>query len=189
MLGVIMHICGVYKIENLHNHKCYIGQSTNIYKRWNAHKNSIEDYPLYRAFRKYGIESFSFEIIEECTSQLLNEREQYWINHFDSYNNGYNQIDGLYSRIQPDWLDSAIADLQEGLLTNIEIANKYNVCENTIVSLNTGKSWFNSNITYPLRPSKVRKLCPNCNKIIITKGNKFCDRKCYIEFRNKPRVV
>lgn len=45
---------GIYKITNNINNKCYIGQSRNIEKRWRDHKYSNLDYPLYRAFRKYG---------------------------------------------------------------------------------------------------------------------------------------
>lgn len=45
---------------------------------------------IYRAIRKYGLENFTFEVLEECPSELLNEREIYWINYFDSYYNGYN---------------------------------------------------------------------------------------------------
>ena len=71
----------------------------------------------------------------------------------------------------------------------MQIANKYAVCENTIVSLNTGKSWFNSAFQYPLRPVKLPRICPNCDKEVMTKGNKFCNKQCFTEFRNKPRVV
>ena len=56
---------GIYKITNLLNGKCYIGQSINIQKRWTNHKTSYKNpnkdcynYPLYKAFRKYGLENF-----------------------------------------------------------------------------------------------------------------------------------
>ena len=82
---------GIYKITNKINNKCYIGQSIDINRRWLEHKNpnnwdrkSI----LYDAFKKYDIENFSFEIIEECNQEELNEREIYWIDYYDSYNNG-----------------------------------------------------------------------------------------------------
>ena len=94
-------ICGIYKIENLINNKCYIGQSVNIKRRWKDHKeasknikNKNYDYPLYKAIRKYGLENFSFEILEKCSENLLNEKEKYWIKYFNSYNNGYNQNEG-----------------------------------------------------------------------------------------------
>lgn len=75
-------ICGIYRIKNLINEKSYVGQSTNIEKRWNKEKTSAfnknyasYDYPLSRAFRKYGIENFSFEVIEECSKEELDEKE------------------------------------------------------------------------------------------------------------------
>lgn len=99
-------ICGIYKIENLINGKVYIGQSNDIKSRWNDHKRIAKDkskhgynYPLYRAIRKYGIENFKFEIIEECSEEKLNEREIYYIGYYKSYiyfenSNGYNQTLG-----------------------------------------------------------------------------------------------
>ena len=88
---------GIYKITNTTNGKCYIGQSRDIEARWAKHLSSYKSYPeweLYRAFKKYGIGAFSFEVIEECTIEELNEREIYWIAHFDSFNNGYNMTLG-----------------------------------------------------------------------------------------------
>lgn len=86
---------GIYKITNNINNKSYIGQSINITQRWINHKSNAKnlDYqtPLYRAIRKYGIENFSFEILEECQEQDLNDKEIYWIKFFDSFGDkGYN---------------------------------------------------------------------------------------------------
>jgi len=46
--------------------------------------------------RKYGIDNFSFEVIEECSLEELNDKEKYWIKYYDSHNssNGYNLTDG-----------------------------------------------------------------------------------------------
>ena len=59
------HICGIYKIENLINHKVYIGQSIDIKRRFRNHINYETNSYLKRSFEKYGIENFSFEIIKE----------------------------------------------------------------------------------------------------------------------------
>lgn len=75
----------IYVVTNQINGKQYIGQTTNtIKKRWQEHvceskrqRNSMQVYPLYRAMNKYGIENFTIEQIEECSYEMLNEREQY----------------------------------------------------------------------------------------------------------------
>ena len=88
---------GIYKITNTENGKCYIGQSRDIKARWQKHLSSYKSYPdweLYRAFKKYGISKFTFEIVEECQIEELNEREIYWIAQYDSFNNGYNMTLG-----------------------------------------------------------------------------------------------
>lgn len=86
----------IYKITNQVNGKVYIGQSINIKHRWIQHKsdalNNRSDAPIHRAIRKYGIQNFSFEIIEECEQERMNEKEIYWIKYYDSTNKkkGYN---------------------------------------------------------------------------------------------------
>lgn len=97
---------GIYKITNTINNKVYIGQSTDIAKRWSAHKNpKVEENTLLRkAFQKYGIEHFLFEIIEECSIEQLNEREIYWIQYYNSYGEqGYNMTYGGDSHITLDY--------------------------------------------------------------------------------------
>lgn len=96
----------IYKITNNLNQHCYIGQTSRDYQiRWEEHKRDAFDnsfmgynFILYKAFRKYGIENFSFSIIEECQNSDLKEREQYWISFYNSYSGdklgGYNMTRG-----------------------------------------------------------------------------------------------
>ena len=75
---------GIYKITNNLNHHFYIGQSIHIQKRWKEHRktfneNKMTTTVLQKAFHKYGFENFSFEIIEECEPDKLNEREIFYI--------------------------------------------------------------------------------------------------------------
>lgn len=84
----------IYKIINLINDKSYIGKTQrDIDTRWKEHLRKYTKYeniPLYRAMRKYGIENFTIEKIEECENDIVNEREQYWIQFYNTYAHGYN---------------------------------------------------------------------------------------------------
>lgn len=87
--------CGIYKIENLINNKIYIGQSIEIENRFHKHLNANDNFYIHKALRKYGKDNFTFQIIEECSPKLLDEREKYWIEYYNSLvPNGYNMIPG-----------------------------------------------------------------------------------------------
>ena len=98
---------GIYKITNKVNGKIYIGQSITIKNRWKQHineaKNNRNNAALYLAMRKYGIDNFSFEVIEECDIKFLNEREIYWINFYNSFEGeGYNMTPGGSEPVKAD---------------------------------------------------------------------------------------
>lgn len=94
VIGSGIH-CGIYKITNLNNQKCYVGQAVNISERWRQHiKRGIgAETPtrnkLYPAMMEFGVENFSFEIIEECDRSLLNSREDYWQEFYKAKEFGY----------------------------------------------------------------------------------------------------
>lgn len=93
-------ITGIYKITNLINNHIYIGQSVDIKRRFREHKGGgilVVD----KAIKKYGVENFSFEVLEECDSSRLDEREEYWIAFYDSYRMGYNCTYGDKARNVP----------------------------------------------------------------------------------------
>lgn len=84
---------GIYKITNTKNEKSYIGQSTNIEERWKQHKQAIQTsdkswYPLARD----GVDDFTFEVLQQCKAEELDELEDYWVDYYKSYINGYNVI-------------------------------------------------------------------------------------------------
>lgn len=106
----------IYKITNDINNKVYIGLTSknNPIDRWTKH---LSDYktaglyskrPLYDAMKKYGIEHFHFEVIEETDQPQ--ERECYWIKYYNSFisfenSNGYNATlggDGVAKKIFSD---------------------------------------------------------------------------------------
>lgn len=83
---------GIYKIENIINGKCYIGQSINIKRRWEIHRSELKNNTHYnqylqKAWNKYGENSFNFSIIEECDHNKLDEREMFWVKEYNSYAN------------------------------------------------------------------------------------------------------
>ena len=84
----------IYKITNLINDKLYIGKtSRDIETRWKEHlrhSETLPDIPLYRAIKKYGKENFIIEEIEKCDDKIVNEREIFWINFYNTYKEGYN---------------------------------------------------------------------------------------------------
>jgi group I intron endonuclease len=82
----------IYKITNPKD-KVYIGQSLNSLDREKSYRNEYKTHigpKLYNSIKKYGWENHKFEIIEECMEEILNEREKYWIKHFNSVNKGLN---------------------------------------------------------------------------------------------------
>lgn len=94
-------ICGIYEIHNILNDKRYIGQSTDIYNRWDIHKNQLRkqchfnDY-LQNAWNKHGEDAFEFNILEICSADLLNEKECFYISKYETidHNKGYNLKQG-----------------------------------------------------------------------------------------------
>lgn len=80
---------GIYKYENKINGKIYIGQSNNIERRFKEHlyKN---DLIIEKVIRKYGISNFLFTVLEECQINDLDDKEIYYIQYYNSRNQGYN---------------------------------------------------------------------------------------------------
>ena len=93
-------ITGIYKITNQINNKCYVGQSVDISKRWKDHAkcglgiDAPQGNKLYKDMQEIGIWNFSWELLEACPREQLNEKEKYYINLYQSQDFGYNSTKG-----------------------------------------------------------------------------------------------
>ncbi len=90
---------GIYKITNLIDKKVYIGQAVNLSERIKTHIKAglgidASNNEMYKIMQSIGIENFSFEILEYCSAQELNDRERFWIDYYQSQTFGYNQTRG-----------------------------------------------------------------------------------------------
>ena len=168
---------GIYKITNKLNNSSYIGKSINIYERWSEHKRESqlseeiwqankrhEQTYLHRAMRKYGIDNFSFEVIEECDKDKLSEREIYWISYYNTYLNpdDYNMTPGGdgYTcgpgeqapgcKITQKECNIIKQKLKEHWTAKQIIQIVPNATHGIISSINHGHSWFDPKETYPI---------------------------------------
>lgn len=100
---------GIYKITNILDGKIYIGCASNLKHRQRHHFSDLKynihrNIHLQRAYNKYGSHNFIFEIIEYCSIDMLNERENYWAILLNVHNDifGYNiqptSIDGRHGQ-------------------------------------------------------------------------------------------
>ena len=168
-------LCGVYKIENIINNKIYIGSSSNITRRWVRHKSDLKtnnhsNVYLQREYNKYRIDNFIYTIIEECDENIILDKEQYWIDYYNSCNNqiGYNLTPiagrikitadirekmsnsrkGKYfgenapsSKVNTNTVKEIIEYLKQDNLSLLEIAELYNVSKSIVYGIYAKKTW------------------------------------------------
>lgn len=95
----------IYKIENKINHKLYIGQTVKSLAQRKAdhyyllRHNKHHSYKLQKEWNFYGEENFFIEILEECPVELLNEKEEHYIQFYNSFEEGYNCNLGGHFRV------------------------------------------------------------------------------------------
>ena len=93
-------VTGIYKITNQKNNMCYIGQSVDIATRWKNHAkcglgiDTPADNKLYKDMMSEGIWNFSWELLEECSKDKLNEKEKFYIELYQAKDYGYNSTKG-----------------------------------------------------------------------------------------------
>lgn len=148
---------GIYIIKNNIDNKVYIGQSINIKKRIKNHMQNLknnrhQNVHLQRAFNKYGEQAFSFDVLEYCTKDMLNNREIYYISFYNSANrkSGYNiELGGNNSLVSKEtknklMLKKTSRDIKQISLIKHDLANgisrkdimyKYNISKGNLDSI------------------------------------------------------
>ena len=125
----------IYIIRNTINNKVYIGQTkVSVEIRWQEHLRHAKygDQVINRAMRKYGVDKFYIETLEICDINIIDYREMYYIDLYDSTNKskGYNvSIGGKTPKFKRKALSiSTLVDLYKNQgFTLDEIAKKFEV--------------------------------------------------------------
>lgn len=99
-----MPICGIYGFFQISSHKWYIGQSIDIKRREKEHRTCI-DLDWHQLLLK-NPNDFIFTILEECKPEELDSREAYYINYYNSYENGFNSTHGNTKETIPIKVDT-----------------------------------------------------------------------------------
>lgn len=182
------NLSGIYKI-NFPNGKIYIGLSHNIKRRLIEHNRTNDELPVHRAIKKYGkISDKNIEILELVEKDSLREREQYWIQYYQSYNSdiGYNLTlggdgasCGIYNssaKLNQITLDTLVKELIENKIFIKDLAKKYNLSSTAISDINQGRRYFNKELQYPLR-KHTRFTSEQMSKIVGVKkeSSKFSE--------------
>lgn len=140
----------IYLITNKINGKKYVGQTIqNPKRRFRRHKYNYDNTAIGNAFDKYGEENFELEILEECESDNLNDREKYWINYYNAYEEGYNLSIGgkvLREKQNPATITNIeiakkIIKLRKGGLKQKEIGEKINLSQIVVGRIIRGEHW------------------------------------------------
>jgi group I intron endonuclease len=162
---------GIYKITNLLNNMVYIGSSSHIEDRKEYHFRFGKTYndkrinKLYNDMYTFGIDNFTFEILCECKLSELEEKEQEEINKYDK-NLLYNTVKKVCkvargekasrAKLSEEQVLEIYKLLKENILSDREIAKRYNICFNAISEINHGITYKHENMSYPIRVFKQK---------------------------------
>lgn len=159
----------IYKITNKYTGTSYIGKTIRtIEARLQEHHRDCQKYensniPLYNAIQKYGWSSFDIEIIEQnIPNDLIDEKEQFYIAFYDTYNNGYNATKGgdggrTSSKLTSNEVKQICEILNDknNLLSFGEIASQFHIDASIVSRINSGETWHLDEYEYPIRKYNI----------------------------------
>ena len=151
----------IYIIKNIVTNQYYVGQTRlrNPIIRWKDHFDSAYDkeegYHLYCSMRKYGINNFIFQVVEDgIPLENLDAKEKEYIEYYNSFNNGYNntlggQYDSWHTKLTKKQVLEIIEKIKDDI-SFVTIAKEYNVNPSTISDINNGDTWWFEDVKYPI---------------------------------------
>ena len=183
----------IYKITCKTTQKIYIGKSeSTVLDRWKGHcraaflpNHGDYNFPFHRAIRKYGIEDFIIETIDESNdSEELKQKEIYWIAFYDSYNNGYNSTRGGDGNVRYDY-DAIVNFYLSHNFSIIETCKYFHIYDQVVYSALKSK-----NIDYQSLQNNVKN--KYTKKILLVEENlifnKMTDIDKYLKKIAHPNV-
>lgn len=165
----------IYCYTNKENNKQYIGQTNNVERRKKQHiQDSIHchkghevsyNLPFHSAIRKYGIDNFTFEILEIVETDNWNEvnmlESKYIKNKNSLAPNGYNlKTEGEAnkgvncSNLSQEQILSIVSDLKNGIEIKT-VAEKNNLSRSYISDINNGRCCRIKDTSYPLQQNRI----------------------------------
>lgn len=182
----------IYMYTNKINGMKYIGQTIcRLKKRHNEHLKRDDSY-IDRALRKYGKENFTLEIIEDkiYDRKRLDELEIFYINKYDSFNNGYNLTKGGCgaASFPTEMGKKIINEIKNTAKTFKEIAEEFNSTIYTVSDINNGKTFYQDDIEYPIREERYNRKYTQDNLDYVISLLKTTDFSCrkIAELSNTP---
>lgn len=189
----------IYKIENLINHKKYIGLTNNVKRRRARHFTDLrcnrhDNQFLQKEFNIYGEENFIFTIEYEdnCTEEEIGIKEQEYIKLYDSYHNGYNQNEGGNfgasnggSQLTQSDIYNILAALEFMSRPGQILATMYNVSRTTISRIKKGENHSQYKQQYDSLPLEQRK---HIYKIFCDSTNFYEDKVNTTIIKSKRRL-
>jgi len=158
----------IYVMENMVNHKKYVGQTSDFKKKMMERKSNATNmksrsynYPLSNAIRKHGWNNFKNYIVEEIPDEIgqdyANGREQFFIQYYQSLvsQNGYNITSGgvIYDKSLKTQEVLPIKSIKQDIISGMsykEISSKWKISKGLISLINNGKQWYEESYHYPL---------------------------------------
>lgn len=189
-----MKIHGIYRIINQANEKCYVGSSVDLQKRLNEHllglkKNKHHSIKLQRSWNIHGESNFLLEILENVKEKSkLILREQFWINFYDSYNNGYNCTKKAGSRLGCKHTEKTklkMSKLKKGKPSNRKGCKLSSETKEKLRKANIGKKLSSSTVNKMIESRKGYKMTKEANNKI----SKASGLKNYYSVLNKSGSI